>query len=66
MNWSIDSEQGRQAHSLTKAWTCGGTLVRTLLPHLTLVYGFYFVALLCEAVWGTQASGVVCVMMEGT
>lgn len=50
MNWSTDSEQGRQAHLLTKAWTCGGTLVRTLLPHLTLVYGFYFVALLCEAV----------------
>jgi len=51
-----------RAGRLTYAWTCGSTMIRTLLPHLGLVYGLllwstHSAKLFREA----QAPGVVCI-----
>lgn len=41
-----------RAAGLSKPGPFGGTLVRTLLPHLMLVYGLLLCSTLCEAVEG--------------
>lgn len=63
MNWNTDSEQDRQAYLYLDLWW---RPAQDSASSSQLVYGLLLWSTLGEAVEGTHAPGVVCIMTEGS